>query len=76
MQRAISPAIAAAFTSGYISAPAINRVLHEGITGSHWVMLKDCSHLSHVEDPQGYMGAVLDFLAQVETRTNHLKQGI
>jgi proline-specific peptidase len=48
------------------STPAINRVLHEGIAGSHWVMLKNCSHLSHVEDPQGYMGAVHDFLAQVE----------
>jgi len=48
------------------STSAINRVLQEGIAGSHWVMLKNCSHLSHVEDPQGYMGAVHDFLPQVE----------
>jgi len=48
------------------STPATNRVLHEGIAGSHWVMLKNCSHLSHVEDPQSYMGAVRVFLAQVE----------
>jgi L-proline amide hydrolase len=48
------------------STSAINEVLHEGIAGSHWVILKNCSHLSHVEDPQGYMGAVHAFLLQVE----------
>ena len=48
------------------STPTINRVLHEGIAGSQWVMLKNCSHLSHVEDPQGYMLTVRDFLARVE----------
>ena len=48
------------------STPTINRLLHEGIAGSQWVMLKNCSHLSHVEDPQGYMVTVRDFLARVE----------
>lgn len=44
------------------STPAQNRVLHEGIAGSRWELMKNCSHLAHVEDPDTYMALVRAFL--------------
>jgi proline-specific peptidase len=50
------------------STPAINEVLHNGIAGSEWKLLQNSSHLAHVEEPELYIQAVLDFLRRVESR--------
>lgn len=48
------------------STPTINEVLHKGIAGSEWVLLENCSHLSHVEEPERYMQLVQNFLHKIE----------
>src|SRR5579884_1313955 len=48
------------------STPIINQVLHKGIAGSEWVLLEDCSHLSHIEAPELYMQTVNNFLNRIE----------
>ncbi len=48
------------------STPTINEVLHKGIVGSEWVLLENCSHLSHVEEPERYMQLVQNFLQKIE----------
>lgn len=44
------------------STPVINHALQLGISGSRWVMLEGCSHLTHVEAPERYQREVQDFL--------------
>ena len=48
------------------STPTINELLHKGIAGSEWTLLENCSHLSHVEEPERYMQLVRNFLQKVE----------
>jgi L-proline amide hydrolase len=48
------------------STPAINEVLHKGIVESEWILLENCSHLSHVEEPELYMETVRAFMESVE----------
>ncbi len=48
------------------STPTINEVLHKGITGSEWILLENCSHLSHIEEPERYMQLVQNFLQKIE----------
>jgi proline-specific peptidase len=50
------------------ATPAINTILHKGITGSEWILFENSSHLSHVEEPELYMQTVRAFLDRVEGR--------
>jgi len=49
------------------ATPAINRTVSEGIPGAESVIYAGCSHMAHVEDPDGYMRVLADFLARVES---------
>jgi proline iminopeptidase len=44
------------------STPRAARVLHDGISGSELVVLPEVGHLSFVEAPEAYLGAVRTFL--------------
>jgi L-proline amide hydrolase len=45
---------------------AINRRVSGGIRGAESVVYPGCSHMAHVEDPQGYMAVLDDFLTRIE----------
>jgi proline-specific peptidase len=49
------------------ATPAINRTVSEGIPGAESVIYPGTSHCAHVEDPEGYMRVIDDFLGRVET---------
>jgi proline iminopeptidase len=46
------------------STPRAARVLHEGIPGSELVLVPDVGHMSFVEAPEAYLGAVRTFLRE------------
>ena len=46
------------------SKPRAARVLHEGISGSEFVLVPDVGHMSFVEAPEAYLGAVRTFLRE------------
>jgi L-proline amide hydrolase len=48
------------------ATPAINRTVSSGIPGAESVVYPDASHMAHVEDPEGYMRVLDDFLTRVE----------
>lgn len=48
------------------STPAINRVLHEGIRGSEWVVFEESSHTPHLEETGRYLEVVSRFWDKCE----------
>lgn len=46
--------------------PATVEQVHRGIPGSSWELFENCSHLTHVEEPNRFMAFVNDFLTQAE----------
>jgi proline-specific peptidase len=48
------------------ATPAINRTVTEGIPGARSVILPGCSHMAHVEDPEGYIRLLDGFFSEVE----------
>ncbi len=48
------------------ATPAITEALHRGILGSEWVVLEECSHLCHLEEPDAYCRLLGAFLQRVE----------
>jgi proline-specific peptidase len=48
------------------ATPAINRTVSEAIPGARSVVLPDCSHLAHAEDPEGYVRLLDGFFSGVE----------
>ena len=48
------------------ATPAIVETIHQGISGSTWVLFEDSSHMPHVEETERYLEVVGDFLARVE----------
>jgi proline-specific peptidase len=48
------------------ATPAINRTVTEGIPGARSVILPGCSHMAHVEDPEGYIRLLDAFFSEVE----------
>ncbi len=50
------------------STPAMNQTLHNGIRGAEWVLLKDCSHLCHVEAADQYFASLTKFLNKTGTQ--------
>jgi L-proline amide hydrolase len=51
------------------ATPAINDTVSSGIPGAESVIYPNASHMAHVEDPDGYMRVLDDFLTRVETGT-------
>jgi proline iminopeptidase len=49
------------------STPRAARILHEGISGSEFVLVPDVGHMSFVEAPEAYLGAVRTFLRETVT---------
>ena len=49
------------------ATPAINRTVSEGIPGARSVIYPGCSHMAHVEDPEGYIRLLDDFFTEVES---------
>jgi len=47
------------------TTPRAARVLHEGIEGSELAVIPDSGHMSFVEQPEAYLGAVRPFLRRV-----------
>lgn len=50
------------------ATPAINRTVSGSIPGAESVIYPGASHMAHVEDPEGYMRLLDDFLTRVEGR--------
>jgi len=50
------------------STPAINETIHEGITGSEWVIFENSAHFPHLEEPEKYLAVLNDFLNRVESQ--------
>jgi L-proline amide hydrolase len=48
------------------ATPRIVQQIHERIPGSRWVLLENSSHTPHIEEPEAFLAAVEEFLAQVE----------
>lgn len=48
------------------ATPAINRTVADGIRGAESVILTGCSHMGHVEDPDGYVALLDRFFSRVE----------
>lgn len=48
------------------ATPTINRTVSGAIPGAESVIYPGASHMAHVEDPQGYMRLLDDFLTRVE----------
>lgn len=51
------------------ATPAVTEALHRGIPNSRWVVMDDCSHLCHLEQPQPYLELLRSFLADLEARS-------
>src|SRR5256714_1368730 len=49
------------------ATPAINRTVSEGIPGAESVIYPGGSHMAHVEDPEGYMRVLDDWLTRIES---------
>ncbi len=50
------------------STPRINEVLHNGITGSEWVLFENSSHMAHVEERALYIPTIRAFIERVEAQ--------
>jgi pimeloyl-ACP methyl ester carboxylesterase len=48
------------------STPLLNEVLHNGISGSEWVLFERSSHMAHVEERELYLSTVKAFIEGVE----------
>ena len=50
------------------STPRINEVLHNGISGSAWVLFENSSHMAHVEERELYIPTIRSFIERVEAQ--------
>lgn len=48
------------------ATPVVTQALHRGIPGSQWLILEECSHLSHLEATEEYLRQLDVFLERVE----------
>jgi L-proline amide hydrolase len=51
------------------ATPAINETVSSGIPGAASVIYPGASHMAHVEDPEGYMRVLDEFLTEIESGT-------
>jgi L-proline amide hydrolase len=49
------------------ATPAINKTVSNGIPGAESVVYSNASHMAHVEDTEGYVHLLDDFMTRVET---------
>lgn len=49
------------------ATPVVTEAVHRGIPGSQWLLLEECSHLSHLEAPEEYARQLAAFLEGVES---------
>jgi L-proline amide hydrolase len=49
------------------ATPAIVGTIHQGISGSEWVIFEESSHMPHVEETERYLQVASDFLERVES---------
>jgi proline-specific peptidase len=49
------------------ATPVVTEAVHRGIPGSQWLILEECSHLSHLEAPEEYGRQLAAFLERVES---------
>lgn len=52
------------------STPLINKTLNEGIKNSRWLLLENCSHLSHLEKPDLFIKILTDFLETQDSKNS------
>ena len=50
-----------------LSPPEVARKMHEQVSGSKLVVVPEAGHLSSLEDPDAFNGALADFLESIET---------
>jgi proline-specific peptidase len=50
------------------STPRINKVLHNGIAGSEWVIFENSSHMAHIEEPEMFLSTVQSFIERIEAQ--------
>jgi L-proline amide hydrolase len=50
------------------STPRINEILHNGITGSEWVMFENSAHMVHIEEPELFLPQVQSFMERIEAQ--------
>ena len=48
------------------STPAINKILHDGIRNSEWVIFEESSHTPHLEETEHYIKVLSGFLEKCE----------
>ena len=48
------------------ATPAVARTVHEGISGSKWVLFDESSHMCHVEETERTLQVLEDFMQRVE----------
>jgi proline-specific peptidase len=49
------------------ATPAIVETIHQGISGSEWVIFEESSHMPQVEETERYLEVTRDFLERVES---------
>lgn len=49
-------------------ARAITETIHNGITGSEWVIFENSAHFPHLEKPEKYLSVLNDFIGRVESQ--------
>ena len=52
------------------ATPTITEALHRGLPHSEWVVFKNASHLTHLEQPDAYLSLLRRFFNQVESTGN------
>ena len=50
-----------------VATPRITEVLHRGFPHSVWVVFKNASHLTHLEQPDAYLRCLRCFFTKVES---------
>ena len=50
------------------ATPAITETVHRGILGSEWLIFENSSHMPHVEETEGYLQVLGQFLSRVEAQ--------
>lgn len=50
------------------ATPAITEAVHQGISGSEWVIFENSSHMPHLEETELYLRILTDFMDRVESQ--------
>lgn len=64
------PALVMVGTYDFICPPAAAREIHAGLPQAQLREFTDSGHCAHVEEPEAFTGAVLDFVATIDRTRN------